>query len=71
MRYHSASTARSIMNAPKKTLPPFKTEAEERAFWQAKGRDSTEYIDWSKSCKASFPNLKPTVKSAAPRTELR
>lgn len=71
MRYHLASTERLLMNVPNKTLPGFKTEAEERAFWQAKGRDSTEYIDWSTACKAAFPNLKPTVNPAAPKTELR
>jgi hypothetical protein len=59
------------MNAPNKKLPDFKTEAKERAFWQAKGRDSTEYIDWSTACKAAFPNLKPTANSAERKTEKR
>ncbi len=59
------------MNAPHKTLPGFKTEAEERAFWQAKGRDSTQFIDWSRACKAAFPNLKPTVVAGSQKTDRR
>ena len=31
---------------PKKRLPKFKSEAEERRFWAT--HDSTEYLDWSK-----------------------
>jgi len=41
-----------------KKIPKFKTEAEERAFWQKV--DSTEYVDWSKAEKWIFPNLKLT-----------
>ena len=43
-----------------KKLPRFKTESEERAFWQQ--HDSADHIDWTKAKKASFPNLKPSVK---------
>ncbi|MBI3458279.1 MAG: hypothetical protein HY002_21115 [Candidatus Rokubacteria bacterium] len=32
---------------PKKRLPKFKSEAEERRFWAT--HDSTEYLDWSKA----------------------
>src|SRR3989304_5283135 len=39
-----------------KTIPYFKTEKEEREFWQT--HDSTEYVDYSKARRASFPNLK-------------
>lgn len=42
-----------------KPVPRFADEAEERAFWEA--QDSTNFIDWSKAQKASFPNLKPTT----------
>ena len=31
------------MSRKMKRVPKFKTEAEERAFWEAKGRDSTDY----------------------------
>lgn len=43
-----------------KKIPKFKSEKEEREFWQKV--DSTEYIDWSKAERASFPNLKLTSK---------
>ena len=43
-----------------KKIPKFKSEKEERKFWQT--HDSTEYIDWSKAERVSFPNLKPTSK---------
>jgi predicted DNA binding CopG/RHH family protein len=48
-----------------KKLPDFKNEDEERDFWAA--HDSTEYIDWSKAKKVSFPNLKPSTKTISLR----
>jgi predicted DNA binding CopG/RHH family protein len=48
-----------------KDIPKFKTEEEERAFWEA--NNSTDYIDWSKAKKAKFPNLKPTLKTISIR----
>lgn len=42
-----------------KTLPQFKSEAEERKFWEI--HDSTDYVDWSKAERARFPNLKPST----------
>ncbi len=48
-----------------KTPPSFKTEAEERAFWQS--HDSSDYIDWKKAERAQLPNLKPTTKSISLR----
>jgi predicted DNA binding CopG/RHH family protein len=48
-----------------KTIPNFKSEAEEREFWLT--HDSTEYLDWSKAKKAVFPNLKPTTESISLR----
>lgn len=41
-----------------KKIPKFKTEAEERAFWQ--NVDSTEYVDYKKLEHWSFPNLRLT-----------
>lgn len=52
------------MNKAKK-IPEFKTEAEERAFWETS--DSTDYVDWSKAQAASFPNLKPSTKTISLR----
>jgi predicted DNA binding CopG/RHH family protein len=39
-----------------KPVPKFRSEAEERRFWET--HDTTEYVDWSKAQRASFPNLK-------------
>ena len=43
-----------------KIIPYFKTESEERKFWQT--HDSTEYVDWSKAQRVNFPNLRLTSK---------
>ena len=51
----------------KTALPKFKTEAAERAFWEAKARDSTEYLDWSKAQRTVLPNLKPSTKTISLR----
>lgn len=42
-----------------KSIPVFKTEADERKFWET--HDSTDYIDWSKGERVRFPNLKPST----------
>jgi predicted DNA binding CopG/RHH family protein len=39
-----------------KPIPKFKTEAEERAFWEAS--DSANHLDWSKAGRVAMPNLK-------------
>lgn len=41
-----------------KPIPKFKSEKEERDFWQRV--DSTEYVDWSRAERVQFPNLKLT-----------
>ena len=41
-----------------KKIPYFKSEAEERKFWQT--HDSTEYVDYSNAVRVRFPNLKLT-----------
>ena len=41
-----------------KPIPAFRTEAEERAFWET--HDSADYVDWSKAIHARFPNLRRT-----------
>lgn len=45
----------------KKKIPHFKSEQEEREFWET--HDTTEYFDMDNPIKMSFPNLKPTTKS--------
>jgi predicted DNA binding CopG/RHH family protein len=42
-----------------KSVPRFKTEAEERRYWET--HDSADHIDWSKAERARFPNLKPST----------
>lgn len=42
-----------------KPIPKFKDEAEERKFWET--HDSTDYVDWSKAVRVTFPNLKPST----------
>ena len=39
-----------------KPIPNFRTEAEERKFWET--HNSTDYVDWSKAKRVQFPNLK-------------
>lgn len=48
-----------------KNTPKFKTEEEEREFWSK--NDSSEYMDWNKSKRVSFPNLKPSTKTISLR----
>jgi predicted DNA binding CopG/RHH family protein len=49
----------------KKKIPKFKSEAEERVFWQQ--HDSSEYIDWSDAEKIAMPKLKPSTRSISIR----
>ena len=49
----------------KQAIPKFKTEAQERAYWET--HDSTVHVDWSKAKKVSMPNLKPTTKTISLR----
>jgi len=48
-----------------KTIPIFKSENEERVFWEE--NDTTEYFDTAKVKKVRFPNLKKTTKSISIR----
>ena len=48
-----------------KRKPIFKTEAEERAFWE--NHSPLDYFDVSTARSAAFPNLKPTLKSISIR----
>lgn len=49
----------------KRKVPDFKTEAEERKFWES--HDSVDYIDWSKGEQGRFPSLKPSTESISLR----
>src|SRR5437867_13096343 len=48
-----------------KSIPKFKTEAEERRFWER--HDSTQYVDWSEAKPVRFPNLKPSTQAISLR----
>ena len=48
-----------------KKIPKFASEDQERRFWAK--RDSSEYIDYDKAARPSFPNLKPTSRSISIR----
>jgi predicted DNA binding CopG/RHH family protein len=48
-----------------KKIPRFSNEAEERRFWET--HDSTDYVDWSKAQRVSFPNLKLSTTSISLR----
>jgi predicted DNA binding CopG/RHH family protein len=54
-----------------KPIPAFKTEGEERAFWEA--NDSVAHLDWSKAERVAMPNLKSSstaISLRLPRTLL-
>jgi predicted DNA binding CopG/RHH family protein len=48
-----------------KTVPKFKSEQEEREFWET--HDSSDYVDWTKAKSVSLPNLKPSTKTISLR----
>ncbi len=52
------------MSRTRKT-PRFKTEAEERAFWES--HDSSAYVDWTKAKPVTMVNLKPSTKAISIR----
>ena len=56
------------MTTKLKPLPPFKSEAEERAYWEK--HDSTQHLDWSAATRVSLPNLKPSTQSISLRLPL-
>ena len=48
-----------------KKIPEFKSEAEERSFWES--HDSSDYVDWKKAHSATLANLKPSTKTISLR----
>jgi predicted DNA binding CopG/RHH family protein len=56
------------MNKKLKVLPKFKSEAEERRFWET--HDTTEYFDSTRTVRTRFPNLKPSTQSISLRLPL-
>jgi predicted DNA binding CopG/RHH family protein len=51
-----------------KSIPTFKTEAEERKLRET--HESTDYIDWSKAERVRFPNPKPSTTAISIRLPL-
>lgn len=52
------------MDKAKKT-PKFKTETEERIFWEQ--HDSSDYLDWTEAQAVTLRNLKPSTKTISLR----
>ena len=48
-----------------KAIPEFRSEAEERAFWER--HDTADYVDWSQARLGVFPNLKPSTETISLR----
>jgi predicted DNA binding CopG/RHH family protein len=48
-----------------KPIPAFRSEAEERRFWET--HDTTDYVDWSSAKLARFPHLKPSTETISLR----
>lgn len=55
------------MSKARKPIPTFETEAQERAFWETAGRDSSAFVDWSRAQRVTLPNLKPSTKTISLR----
>ena len=53
------------MPSARKAVPEFKSEAEERAFWEE--HDTADYLDWSRAEVTQFPNLKPSTSTISLR----
>jgi predicted DNA binding CopG/RHH family protein len=55
------------MNKPvvKQPIPPFKSEAQERAYWEA--HDSSPHVDWAHAQQVKLPHLRPTTKTISLR----
>jgi predicted DNA binding CopG/RHH family protein len=53
------------MRRPRRPIPPFQTETDERAFWET--HDTTEFVDWRQGRVAVFPNLKPSTETISLR----
>lgn len=47
------------MSKKLKSVPKFRSEAEERRFWES--HDSSGHVDWSRAERVRLPNLKPST----------
>lgn len=46
-------------------IPTFRSEAEERNFWET--HDTSPFVDWGEARVAVFPNLKPSTETISLR----
>ena len=53
------------MTEKAKAIPAFRSEEEERAFWEQ--NDSADLLDWKNAEKVRLPNLKPSSTSISIR----
>ncbi len=53
------------MPSARKAVPEFRSEAEERAFWEE--HDSADYLDWSRAEAVLFTNLRPSTSTISLR----
>ena len=53
------------MSKKPKPIPKFRSEAEERRYWET--HDSSDHLDWSKAERVRLPNLKPSTTSISLR----
>lgn len=49
----------------RKTVPAFRSEGEERTFWET--HDASPFVDWDTARVAVFPNLKPSTETISLR----
>lgn len=56
------------MSSKLKSIPKFKSEEEERRFWET--HDTTEFFDSTKMMRVQFPKLKPSTQSISLRLPL-
>ena len=49
----------SRKKSERKPVPAFRSEREERAFWET--HDTVDYVDWSEARAVRLPNLKPST----------
>lgn len=56
------------MNKKLKPIPAFRSEAQERRFWET--HDSSDYVDWARAQAVRLPNLKPSTTAISLRLPL-
>ncbi|HEY2954551.1 MAG TPA: BrnA antitoxin family protein [Candidatus Eisenbacteria bacterium] len=54
-----------MRNRSKKQVPRHRSEESEREFWAS--AESSEYVDWRKAKRVSFPRLRPSTRTISLR----